>query len=121
MRRNALWNCKNPFQGKYKKVLCICSAGLLRSPTLAWILGNNGYNSRAAGIQDYALIEVDEVLIEWADIIVFAAQEHYDAFAAHYPHTKPKYHILNIPDIYEYRDPKLIKIAEEKLQKVGLI
>jgi predicted protein tyrosine phosphatase len=30
---NRLGNCKNYHQGKFKRVLCVCSAGLLRSPT----------------------------------------------------------------------------------------
>lgn len=29
--RNAMGNAANPYQGNYKKVLCVCSAGLLRS------------------------------------------------------------------------------------------
>ena len=75
-RMNALWNCKNPYQGDYKKILCVCSAGLLRSPTIAYVLGEMGFNTRAAGIYDYALISVDDVLLDWADVIVTAEEEH---------------------------------------------
>ena len=35
---NQLANINNPYQGKSKKVLCLCSAGLLRSPTAANVL-----------------------------------------------------------------------------------
>ena len=69
MRKNALWNCKNPYQGRDKRVLCVCSAGLLRSPTIAKVLVMNGYNTRSCGCRDYALIQIDNVLIEWADIV----------------------------------------------------
>lgn len=31
---------KHPSQGDFKKVLCVCSGGLLRSPTVAWVLSN---------------------------------------------------------------------------------
>lgn len=70
---NRKWNSHNEYQGKHKRVLCVCSAGLLRSPTAAWVLSNPPYNfnTRAAGIDvGHALIPVDDVLIEWADEIV---------------------------------------------------
>jgi predicted protein tyrosine phosphatase len=70
---NRLGNCTNPYQGNTKKVLCVCSAGLLRSPTAAVVLSQEpfNYNTRAAGIStDYALVQVDDVLVTWADEIV---------------------------------------------------
>ena len=61
---NKLHNLRNPFQGEAKKVLCVCSAGLLRSPTAAIILQRDyGFNTRSCGINpDYALIDFDEIL-----------------------------------------------------------
>lgn len=75
--RNQLSNVSNPFQGKAKKVLCCCSAGLLRSPTLANVLHHElGYNTRAVGLApEYALIPITEALIAWCDEIVFVDQE----------------------------------------------
>ncbi len=70
---NRMHNAGNLHQGQYKKVLCVCSAGLLRSPTTAVVLSKEPYNfnTRAAGcVPDYALIKVDAVLIHWADEIV---------------------------------------------------
>jgi predicted protein tyrosine phosphatase len=119
VRNNALWNCQNPNQGEFKKVLCICSAGLLRSPTIAYVLSNHGYNTRAAGVHDYALVEVDPVLIDWADIIVFAAREHHTAIKDMVG-DKEQY-ILNIPDMYMFRDPRLLEIVNERLSEKGLI
>lgn len=119
MRQNALWNCQNPNQGEDKRVLCVCSAGLLRSPTIAWVLGNNGYNTRAAGVHDYALIEVDDVLIHWADIVVCADQEHADTLLQKY---KPKeLVVLGIPDYYEFRHPTLVKLVTKALQEHNLL
>lgn len=120
MRNNALWNCKNPYQGDAKRVLCVCSAGLLRSPTIASILNKQGYNTRAAGVHDYALVELDEVLIEWADKIIFADQSHLDACNTVFPDIleDKEYVVLGIPDIYGYNDPKLVKIIEDKLKEI---
>jgi predicted protein tyrosine phosphatase len=67
---NALHNVTNPYQGKDKRVLCLCSAGILRSPSCAVVLNSKyGYNTRAAGVTDYALIPVSTALLEWADEI----------------------------------------------------
>lgn len=121
-RNNALWNCKNPYQGNFKKALCVCSAGLLRSPTIAWVMSNNGYNTRACGVHDYALIEVDKVLLEWADIIICADETHLDVLRNRYPDLV-EYHayVLHIPDQFQYRDPELVQLIEEKLKELELI
>jgi predicted protein tyrosine phosphatase len=75
--KNRLYNCKNPYQGNYKKVLTVCSAGLLRSPTIAWVLSQDpwNYNTRSCGVHDYALIMLDDVLLTWADEIVVVDDE----------------------------------------------
>lgn len=70
---NRLDNARNEFQGEYKRVLCVCSAGLLRSPTTAVVLSSEPYNfnTRAAGlVREFALVPVDKVLLFWADEIV---------------------------------------------------
>lgn len=48
---NRIANASNKFQGSYKRVLCVCSAGLLRSPTAALVLSKDPYNfnTRACG------------------------------------------------------------------------
>lgn len=115
---NRLGNAKNEYQGKIPKILCICSAGLLRSPTIAWVLSQAPYefNTRAAGCnKEYALIYADDVLIHWADIIICADQDHADSL--NLDDSKPVY-VLNLPDSYSYRDNTLISIIQEKLQKI---
>ena len=39
----------NPYQGDRRRILFVCSAGLLRSPTGAHVGSVRGYNTRAAG------------------------------------------------------------------------
>ena len=121
MRKNALWNCKNPYQGKDKRVLCVCSAGLLRNPTIAKVLVMNGYNTRSCGCRDYTLIQINNVLIEWADIIVFADKENKDVVDQTQCLSGKDVYILDIPDNYGYGDPELVKIIETKLHEKGLI
>lgn len=51
----------NSAQGRFRKVLCVCSAGVLRSPTAAWVFSNAPFNcnTRSAGTEDCALVRVD--------------------------------------------------------------
>lgn len=116
---NALHNCKNPYQGAEKRVLCLCSAGLLRSPTAAYVLQKElGYNTRAAGVTDYAIISVTEVLLKWADEIVCVNEETFETLMDNIvrsqylsaEHFKDKITVLDIPDIYPRMDETLQKI-----------
>lgn len=111
-RMNAMYNAKNPYQGLDKKVLCVCSAGLLRSPTAAVVLNREyGYNTRACGIHDYALIQYNEVLGHWADeIVVMNPELVIDTM------PKEKTTVLNIPDIFEYMDKTLQKRIKEEYE-----
>lgn len=114
---NRIYNCKNPAQGKFKKVLCVCSAGLLRSPTIAEVLSQEPYNfnTRSCGWDhSFALIPIDDVLVEWADEIVVV--DDYVANQLKKKTTKPIIY-LNIDDTYEFRDRKLIKIIKENYEK----
>ena len=113
---NRLANSKNHYQGDTKKVLAVCNAGLLRSPTIAWLLSQAPweYNTRAAGIsQEYALILVDDVLLNWANEIVCAAQDHADVIKADYPGHENKTVVLGLPDIFPYRDPELVQLITD--------
>jgi predicted protein tyrosine phosphatase len=113
---------RNPNQGDNKKVLCVCSAGLLRSPTLAWILSNDpfNYNTRAAGTaSDYALIVLDEVQLQWADAVVFVDDGNYRVALYNYKELldNMECHVLKIPDMYKFRDPRLVEAATQQLKE----
>ena len=125
---NRINNCHNLYQGKYPRVLAVCSAGLLRSATMAWVLGQEPYNCnvRAVGVEaSYALIAIDQVLIDWADHIVFAMQEHKDIVGGEFAlrgvdGNNKRTWVLGIPDRYGYRDPKLVGIIRDSVKTVGL-
>lgn len=125
INRNRLANVTNPYQGAYKKVLCLCSAGLLRSPTAALVLSQDpfNYNTRAAGVsQEYALVPVDEALIVWADEIVCVEPGVRDELMRRFGDsqlagpllkvmaTDRRLKVLNIPDQFSYRDEELARM-----------
>ena len=123
-------NADNSHQGNLKKVLCVCSAGLLRSPTAALILSTDpfNFNTRSAGIEDsYALIVVDIVLLTWADEIIcmdknqarrinkMIADAPYGTFL-----EADKIHVLDCPDNFGYRNPQLMKFMTDKFTAMYL-
>ena len=109
IRMNRLHNVTNPFQTKAKKVLCLCSAGMLRSPTAANVLHQEyGYNTRAAGVDhEYALVPLDQVLLAWADEIVCVEGSVYHTLIGRHDTQAHKVIVLNVPDQYEWNDPEL--------------
>lgn len=109
---NRIANCNNRFQTNRKRVLCVCSAGMLRSPTAARVLAENyDYNTRAVGCtQEFALIPIDEVLIEWADEIVFMENRHFWRVKNEFDLDGKKTVILEIPDDYEYMQKELVSV-----------
>lgn len=128
VNRNPIGNLSNRHQGKFKRVLCVCTGGLLRSPTMAVVLANEPYNfnTRSAGVnREYALNLIDENLILWADEIVCADDEHMyevNTFCAvnsiNLRVLRKKVLVLGIPDVYDYRDPALVELIKEKYNSV---
>jgi predicted protein tyrosine phosphatase len=119
-KRNQLSNVKNPYQGSYKKVLFVCSAGLLRSATAAHTFSAEPYNwnTRTAGIGiEYALNPVTEALLEWADKVYCMEKEHLDDMKHIFGDIVDNLleyrgenfiEVLNIPDTFPYRHPELV-------------
>lgn len=126
MALNRLANIKNPYQTDAKKVLCLCSAGLLRSPTAANALHKEfGYNTRAAGVsKEYALIYADDILLHWADEILCMNDEvaaELDRAIFDKEHLKKKVRVLGISDDYCWGDLELTNniISQYKNRKQG--
>lgn len=120
--RNSMAVIKNSYQGNATKVLCVCSGGVLRSPTAAWIISNEpfNFNTRSCGDKEYALIPLSEELVAWADEIVVMDEWHAKSvkeklIEAGYEPGYREIHVLNVPDDYDYRDPELVRILTEKL------
>lgn len=127
--RNALANAGNRYQTDAQRVLTVCSAGMLRSPSLANHLHTKyGYNTRACGSYDYALVPMSEVLVEWADTIIFVNPENFnlvvnnDAFQEcavnlFDDNGRPKSFfpniiVANIPDNFSWMHPELVEYLD---------
>lgn len=108
---------RNPYQGTDKKVLFVCSMGILRSATASRIYAHR-YNTRSAGSWPDALIPVTPLLLAWAEEIVFVNEENYKQVNRQYPGFGDvcKVRILNIPDNYPHMHPELIKAFEQQYE-----
>ena len=118
--RNQMANTQNPYQGKSIKALCVCSAGLLRSPTIAKFLTGLGYNTRACGTsQEYALVSITEALLSWCDEI-HVVQEQVETVVAilNALNIERDIHTYAIPDEYGTFDPTLEEIIKQQFEQV---
>ena len=108
----------NPFQGKDKKVLFVCSAGILRSATGARLYAEK-YNTRSAGTGlEYALVPLSERLMDWADEIVFVNPWNFTQATYHFDMDPYMDYVkvLNIPDEHAHMAPELIRAFEEQYE-----
>jgi len=122
---DAIRHCKagaasNPYQGDDKKVLFVCSMGILRSATAARLYSRK-YNTRSAGTYGDALIPLTPMLLAWANEIVFVNKGNYMAAIMEFgedifKETPTK--VLDIPDQFPHMHPDLIKAFEEQYEKL---
>lgn len=102
-------------QGSAKKVLCVCSMGLLRSPTAAIILHNlYGHNTRSAGLSNTALIKLDSILLHWADEIVVFTKYHETKINENIKNMPKPVKNLMIDDVFKYMQSELITEIKAK-------
>lgn len=129
IKRNQLGVVQNAFQGRHRRVLTVCSAGCLRSPTAAHILSGPpwNFNTRCVGTsEEYAIILVTEALVIWADVILVMdsfQQHHINMMQNKLAEEMTDYNYkqvinLEIEDEYSYRDPKLVEIMTEKFNEL---
>ena len=133
-------------QGPRLRVLFVCSAGLLRSPTAAaWGTQEMDWNTRSCGSHDeYALIPLSLNLILWAERIVFVNPENHTRAMKRYKdlqadvadvnddnYGRPlrkniteiindKAVILNIPDVYNYGDEWLCRLLDREADRIAI-
>lgn len=114
----------NHSQGKDVRVVFVCSAGLLRSPTAARIAGEYGINARSAGSHlHYALIPLSANLIKWAHWVVFLNPNNEFEATMKIPDAsllellRDKSIVWNIEDTYNYMDESLVWTLRKSIEK----
>ena len=116
----------NGYQGPAKRLLFVCSVGLLRSPTAADVATKLGYNARSCGSDvSCALIPLSANLICWSDKIIFVnmenyreAEKYFDPVGYWQDDIVPKAIVWNLPDEYARNDEWLISLIENKMKEL---
>lgn len=102
-------------QGDFKRVLFVCSGGMLRSATAAqWASAALDWNTRNCGTLDDALPPVHPNLLAWAQVIYCMEPHHRDTIVGRYPWAAGKIEVLHVPDNFEYRHPELVRWFEKR-------
>lgn len=116
--RNAQGVCFNYYQGEAKRVLTVCSASALRSPTAAVVLNQEyGYNTKAAGVSlEYAIVPVTGKLLTWCQEIVVMEnwQAHEIIEMLEIMGIDRPVICLNIDDNYYYMQPELVSLIKQR-------
>lgn len=119
-RHNVL---KNPYQGRAPKVLTVCSAGCLRSPTIANELIKRGYNARCCGATpEYAIVPLTHELLVWADYVITVAEQaaavrDWISDLDDSDYSSPELVEFDIPDVFPYNDPVLVDMINRLLDE----
>lgn len=112
----------NPYQGMARRVVFVCSAGLLRSPTAAALAIGRGMNARACGVHRKALIPLSVNLIFWANQIVYLDREVETVALNNFRgidgvHSKSI--CWGIPDQFDYYEQRLVDLINPRLDELN--
>lgn len=101
-----------------KHVLFVCSQNRLRSPTAEQAFaGLPGVEVASAGLAPTAECQVSPELLEWADTIFVMEQVHRRKLKEKFGRYLKDQRIvcLDIPDEYEFMDPELVRLLQERV------
>ena len=102
----------------FKKVLFICSANKLRSPTAEHIFADfPDVETDSAGLHLSADLILSSEQVRWADLIFVMEKTHRNKLSRKYKKYLNGQRVicLNIPDDYDYMDPILVHILKERV------
>ena len=103
-----------------KKVLFVCTANKLRSPTAEQVFSTRpGIEVLSAGLDNACGNPVTPELLDWADLIFVMEKAHRTKLSRRYrAHLKSARIIcLDIPDDYEFMDPALVRVLEARVPR----
>ena len=99
------------------KILFVCSANADRSPTAEYIYRNTpGLEVQSAGTSSFAIRQVNEELLMWADVILCMEKRHKEKIEQKFPNIASLKVIdyLDVRDDYACKEPSLIDAIRKK-------
>lgn len=103
-----------------KHLLFVCSQNKLRSPTAEEVFSSwPNVEVASAGLNSDAETPVTPELVEWADIIFVMEKMHRSKLNANFKRQLNGQRVvcLDIPDRYQFMDPVLVRILNERVPK----
>lgn len=100
------------------KVLFVCDANRLRSPTAQAIFSERPHlEVKSAGLAKQATVLLTIELLEWADLIFVMEKRQRNIIQSRFKEVYRRKRIicLYIPDDFEFMDPELISLLEERV------
>lgn len=99
------------------RALFICHYNRKRSATAERVFGKDpSLEVLSAGTSDEAMVQVNQRMLEWADIVFVMDGEQVEALATMFPDhpVLPGVVCLDIEDAYHFLDPTLVALLEDK-------
>lgn len=103
-----------------KNILFVCSQNRLRSPTAEQVFSRcRDIEVESAGTNHDAENPLTPELVEWADIIFVMEKMHRAKLQQKFRKNLKRARIicLDIPDNYQFMDPALVQLLEERVPR----
>jgi predicted protein tyrosine phosphatase len=96
--------------------LFICNQNKHRSKTAAEIFKDK-FDTKSAGIYENIVTSKD---LNWSDLVIVMEDHQREFIAQNFPKEYMQIRILclEIPDVYKYMQPQLLKILNEKMDEI---
>lgn len=100
-----------------RRVLFVCSQNRLRSPTAEQIFSaRSDLEVMSAGTNHDAETPLTAEIVAWADLIFVMEKAHRNKLQRRFKRQlKARVVCLDIPDDYEFMDPVLVRLLENKI------
>ncbi len=97
------------------KLLFVCNMNMHRSKT-AEEKFKGLFETRSKGLYD-KIVKKDDM--EWADVVIVMEQEQRKELGERFPgkYLEKRVLCLDVPDIYLYNSPQLVKVLEERMSQ----
>src|SRR3989442_94695 len=101
------------------RALFVCHYNRKRSATAERVFGKDpALEVLSAGTSEEAMVQVNQRMLEWADIVFVMDAEQVEALGKMFPGDPvlSKVVCLNIADDYHFLDPELVSILQQRTQ-----
>ncbi|MCB9497437.1 MAG: phosphotyrosine protein phosphatase [Fibrobacteria bacterium] len=101
-------------------LLFVCSRNRLRSPTAEIVFaGRPGWRTASAGLAPDAESPLDADAVDWADVVLVMEKRHRKVLQERFSRSLRNKRVvcLDIPDDFEFMDPELVRILQERVPK----